>query len=50
MFHPTAIVTAMGTETRASGSKVVAGTKKTTVPAWKCRIPAIGVMAEASST
>jgi hypothetical protein len=28
MFHPTAIVTAMGMETRASGSKVVASTKK----------------------
>jgi hypothetical protein len=34
----------------ASGSKVVAGTKKTAMPARKRHVLAIGVMAEASST
>jgi hypothetical protein len=49
MCRPAVIATAMGTAAEASGSKVVVGMKKSLVPAQKYRIPAIGVMAEASS-
>jgi hypothetical protein len=50
MFYPVATMTALGTATGASSTKVVAVTKKTVVPAQKRCIPTIGVMAEASST
>jgi hypothetical protein len=39
-----------GTVAGAFGSKVVASTKKTTMPAQKRRVPTIGVMAVASWT
>jgi hypothetical protein len=50
MFCLATTATAAGLATRASGSKVVAGTKKIVVPARKRCVPAIGVMAEASLT
>jgi hypothetical protein len=50
MFCSATTVTVTGTAAWASGSKVVVGTKKTMMLAQKRRIPAIGVMAEASST
>jgi hypothetical protein len=50
MFCPAMTVTITGTSVGASGSKVVVDTKKTTMLARKRRIPAIGVMAEASSS
>jgi hypothetical protein len=49
MFHPVVTVTIAGTTAGASGSKVVAGTKKIAVPALKRHVPAIGVMVEATS-
>jgi hypothetical protein len=48
MFHLAATGTALSVAARASSSKVVAGMRKTMVSARKCRVPAIGVMGEAS--
>jgi hypothetical protein len=50
MFRPTVTATAFGTVAGAFESKVAASTKKTVMPARKRRVPAIDVMAEASST
>jgi hypothetical protein len=50
MFRPIATVTAVGTVARAFGSTVETDMKKATMPARKCRIPALDVMAEASLT
>jgi hypothetical protein len=50
MFYLAVTMTVTGTVAGASGSKVVPGTKKTVMPARKCYIPAIGVMAEVSLT
>jgi hypothetical protein len=50
MFRPIATTTATGMVAWVSGSKVVADAKKIVMPAPKCHVPAIGVMAEASST
>jgi hypothetical protein len=50
IFCPVVTVTAVGMVPGASGSKVVATTRKIVVPAQKHRVPAIGVMVEASST
>jgi hypothetical protein len=43
------LVTATRVAVGASGSKVVAGVKKVAVPAWKCRIPTMHILVEASS-
>jgi hypothetical protein len=48
-FRLAVTMTTTGTAAGAYGSKVVVGMKKTTVPARKHRVPAIGIMVEASS-
>jgi hypothetical protein len=50
MFCLTVTSTTTGTAAGALGSKVVAATRKTVVPAQKHSVPAIGLMVEASST
>jgi hypothetical protein len=49
MSRPATIATAPRATDEASGSKGVPDTKKTVVPIRKRRVPAIGVMVEASS-
>jgi hypothetical protein len=50
MFRPTATATVVGTVAVVSESKVATGMKRTAMPTRKPRVPAFGVMVEASST